>query len=264
MSQLLLLNASKTPKRTRILLADVDSQKKLAANNLAKTSKRTEAFYIRTFLNFVDDTTGTIQQEYLTDATCSSYIAAVWNAEPFVGPSTIRGNQSHIFHAAFLNVGIKSMKEQPQNFIETIKTIKGIKHTDRWKRHKEKKANIFTVSQIIAMKNLSEDNAEIHIGKVILIATVDCDKRCADLLNVFSNNVINLEPSLYWQGMHTNPVFEMGVPWAKNNAEGELQCKNYIVCSCNQEHLSADVFAGEHFLKCPYGIFARYFDKLQE
>ena len=139
---------------------------------MAKSSKRTENAYRRSFLNFVkrelNDTADVIQKEHLTDAICSSYIAAVWNSEPHIGLSTIRGNQSSIFHASFINLVLKPLKEQPENFVETINTIKGIKHDDRWKRHVIKKANIFTIEQILFMKNLPEESVEIHKGKVFL------------------------------------------------------------------------------------------------
>ena len=100
------------------------------------------------------NTASVIQKEHLTDEICANYISAVWNSEPHVGPSTIRGNQSSIFHAAFINLGLKPMKDQPENFIQTIKTLKGIKHDNRWKRHVVKKANTFTVEQILYLKNL--------------------------------------------------------------------------------------------------------------
>ena len=74
------------------------------------------------------------------------------------------------------------MKDQTENFIQTIKTLKGIKHSDRWKIHNVKKAQTFTVAQIVAMKNLPEDLLAVHTGKVIIVTTVDCDKRCADIL----------------------------------------------------------------------------------
>ena len=85
------------PPRKRILLPNAEIQKQLAENNLAKSSKATEKVYISAFLLFVGDTSGQIKREYLTDAICTSDIAAVWSTEPFVSPSTIRGTQTHIF-----------------------------------------------------------------------------------------------------------------------------------------------------------------------
>ena len=52
------------------------------------------------------NTASVIQKEHLTDEICANYISAVWNSEPHVGPSTIRGNQSSIFHAAFINYAL--------------------------------------------------------------------------------------------------------------------------------------------------------------
>ena len=48
----------------------------------------------------------------------------------------------------------------------------------------------FTVAQIVAMKNLPEDLLA-DTGKVIIVTTVDCDKRCADILNVQGSNMID-------------------------------------------------------------------------
>ena len=136
------------------------------------------------------NTASVIQKEHLTDEICANYTSAVWNSEPHVGPSTIRGNQSSIFHAAFINLGIKSMKDQPENFIETIKTLKGIKHDNRWKRYVVKKANIFTVKQILYLKNLPEEYVEVHVGKVLLVTTVDCGQRFADIIHIYGCSMV--------------------------------------------------------------------------
>ena len=101
---------------------------------------------IKSFLEFCKaPLDSVITRDQLTDTKCANYISAVWNSEPPVGPATIRGNQSFIFHTAFINLGMKPLKEQPENYIATINTMKGIKHTLRWKCHAPKKADTFII-----------------------------------------------------------------------------------------------------------------------
>ena len=70
---------------------------------------------------------------------------------------------------------MKPLKEQPENYIATINTMKGIKHTLRWKCHAPKKADKFNQGQYRYLLNCIEENCEIPIGKVLLVTTVDCD-----------------------------------------------------------------------------------------
>ena len=125
------------PVKRRTLIRDETKQKKLQDNAGATSSRYTAKTYEKTFLTFLGaDLQEGIKVDHLTDGNCSDYIAAVWNAEPFVGPSTIRGNVSHIFHSAFEKLGLPVMKKQKFNFVKTVATMKGIKQDLRWKFHK--------------------------------------------------------------------------------------------------------------------------------
>ena len=136
------------PVKRRTLIRDETKQKKLQDNAGATSSRYTAKTYEKTFLTFLGaDLQEGIKVDHLSDGNCSDYIAAVWNAEPFVGPSTIRGNVSHIFHSAFEKLGLPVMKKQKFNFVKTIATmyynILVLNRMLRWKSHTSHKAGIF-------------------------------------------------------------------------------------------------------------------------
>ena len=79
---------------------------------------------VKSFLTFNNASSVTeIKKEYLTDEICAAYISAVRSSVPFVGPATVRGNISHIFHTSFLNVSMKPMKKQLEKTCWTVDEI---------------------------------------------------------------------------------------------------------------------------------------------
>ena len=140
-------------------------------------SRRTEKAYLKTFLSFLNKLNNSsddselqpeiihIEAIHLTDEICAKYISAV----PHITCATIRGNCSHIFHTAFVKNGLKPMKQEPEKYIKTLQTLKGIKSSIRWKVHKPLKAGIFTEAQYCFIKNSLETDAKIDTAKLITI-----------------------------------------------------------------------------------------------
>ena len=100
--------------------------------------RRTEKAYLKTFLSFFNKLNNSddsklqpeiihIEAIHLTDEICANYISAVWHAVLHITCATIRGNCSHIFHTAFVKNGLKPMKQEPEKYIKTLQTLKGIK-----------------------------------------------------------------------------------------------------------------------------------------
>ena len=81
-------------KAKRVLYRDEERANKYASESSAATSRRCEKSYIKCFLDFlnVSDRSEIIVSD-LMDNICSNYISAVWEAEPFVGPATLRGKE---------------------------------------------------------------------------------------------------------------------------------------------------------------------------
>ena len=132
--------------------------------------------------------------------------------------------------------------------------VKGIKNSKRWISHTKKKAPTFTPIQFGQMmtKMSNERNNELR-AKVALILAVECDMRPSDIHNIFSCDAKDFADN-------KGPVFVLGLPNSKNNAEGTAGNANVVVCSCD-----AEVFKNTKFdADCSYHVLKLYKDKIPD